>query len=632
MGLPPRPAARLARACFPRSPRGGWAWLVLATATSLAACNTRAKQEEKPLPAAPSAVAQPTVAAKPALPAELAPAPSASASTPEPEEPLVVGPPQPPAWDGPFLVVTRTSAGVYSEPTFDRKKKIGYVRNGAKIPVKSEIVSKDECSGGWRAVVGGGFICKNAGSLDPNDKELKFVQKQPVLDEVLPYTYARNAKNGTPLYKSVPTPEQMYGYEPYLEAAKKWREKQEKEAAARAAERKEAAARTADKDAADGIAKRKVKAAADAAGDRDEPTADGDVKPASSVKENAAKDPTERGATGEDAPTGDPAASESETNDDAPEEGPSTPWWQQDGEDANLHEVTLEDLQKEADDVLAMRMMKGFYVAIDKTFRWNERLWYKTTKGLVAPADRFWQVAGSKFQGIELEAKKYELPVGFVYGSAKSATLYELDSDDKLKPDGTVERMSAVNLTGKQRKIGKNNYHETADGLWIKEYQVRVATAVQPPEGIGPRERWIDINVSTQTLVAYAGQKPVYATMVSSGKESKVKDQDHRTPRGEWRIREKHVATTMDGNGSAAGDLPYSIEDVPFVAYFHRSYAVHAAFWHRNYGVRMSHGCVNLSPLDAKWVFFFTDPQLPAGWHGVWSTEKNPGSRVVIHE
>jgi lipoprotein-anchoring transpeptidase ErfK/SrfK len=88
----------------------------------------------------------------------------------------------------------------------------------------------------------------------------------------------------------------------------------------------------------------------------------------------------------------------------------------------------------------------------------------------------------------------------------------------------------------------------------------------------------------------------------------------------------------MDGDGTAAGDLPYSIEDVPYVMYFYRSYAVHGAFWHRNYGVQMSHGCVNLSPLDAKRLFFFAEPQLPSGWHGVWSSSAHPGSWVVVHE
>jgi lipoprotein-anchoring transpeptidase ErfK/SrfK len=119
---------------------------------------------------------------------------------------------------------------------------------------------------------------------------------------------------------------------------------------------------------------------------------------------------------------------------------------------------------------------------------------------------------------------------------------------------------------------------------------------------------------------------------VSSGKESTVKDKDHRTPTGEWRIREKHVTTTMDGDGTAAGDMPYSIEDVPYVMYFHESYALHGAFWHRNFGIQMSHGCVNLAPLDAKHVFSITDPRPPPSWHGVWASKDRPGSRVVLHE
>jgi lipoprotein-anchoring transpeptidase ErfK/SrfK len=88
----------------------------------------------------------------------------------------------------------------------------------------------------------------------------------------------------------------------------------------------------------------------------------------------------------------------------------------------------------------------------------------------------------------------------------------------------------------------------------------------------------------------------------------------------------------MDGDGTAAGDLPYSIEDVPFAMYYHNSYAVHGAFWHQNYGVQMSHGCVNLAPLDAKHVFLFAEPRVPPGWHGTWSSETRPGSWVVVHE
>ena len=87
----------------------------------------------------------------------------------------------------------------------------------------------------------------------------------------------------------------------------------------------------------------------------------------------------------------------------------------------------------------------------------------------------------------------------------------------------------------------------------------------------------------------------------------------------------------MDGDG-AGGDLPYSIDDVPFVAYYDGSYALHGAFWHSNFGREMSHGCVNLAPLDAKHVFQFSEPRLPRGWHSVVATKDRPGSVVSIHE
>ena len=62
----------------------------------------------------------------------------------------------------------------------------------------------------------------------------------------------------------------------------------------------------------------------------------------------------------------------------------------------------------------------------------------------------------------------------------------------------------------------------------------------------------------------------------------------------------QHVAATMDGDTS--GEL-YSIDDVPYIQYFHSSYALHGAFWHSDYGRVRSHGCVNLSPADAKRLF-----------------------------
>jgi hypothetical protein len=520
----------------------------------------------------------PTAAGNPTLPPELREKPAASSAAASPAPASDGGAPgataAAAAHTGPWFVVTSPAAAVYSVRDFAKDKKIGYVKNGGRAAVRPTPEATKTCSGGWYEVVGGGYICGNLGTTDLNHPQVKFAVREPNLDEVLPYVYARNAKNGTPLYKSVPSREQMDFYEPYLNAPKS-----------------EAPAR-------------------DAAPSFTEPTL-ARVEPLRAL----------------DAGIAMPSAV------DAGDPEPDKPWWQREDSKDRMHEVKLDHLTEDADDILAKRMVTGFYVAVDKTFSWNGRTWYKTTKGLVAPADRFWQTAGSKFKGVEIGGAGFKLPVGWTYGGRKNAPLYEIDVESKkVKPAGTADVPTALQLTGREIDIKGTRYSETRDQKWIKHIHIRLTKPGPAPADLGPNERWIDVNLKQQTLVAFQGTTPVYATMVSTGKQSQDKEKDHRTPSGQWRIREKHITTTMDGDGTAAGDLPYSIEDVPFAMYFDGSYAVHGAFWHRNFGVQMSHGCVNLAPLDAKHLFFFADPQVPTGWHGVWSSAAHPGSRVVIHD
>jgi hypothetical protein len=122
---------------------------------------------------------------------------------------------------------------------------------------------------------------------------------------------------------------------------------------------------------------------------------------------------------------------------------------------------------------------------------------------------------------------------------------------------------------------------------------------------------------------------PVYVTAISSGR---IKDEldplrNFQTPIGAFRITSKHLTATMDGDHALDG--PYSIEDVPYVMYFSLAYALHSAFWHDSFGRPHSHGCINLAPLDAKWLFFWTEPSLPRGWHGVYPDERG-GTRIYI--
>ena len=154
-------------------------------------------------------------------------------------------------------------------------------------------------------------------------------------------------------------------------------------------------------------------------------------------------------------------------------------------------------------------------------------------------------------------------------------------------------------------------------------------------EAEGPELRRLSLILGVVGGVVLAtthpGHAPVYATVVSTGRHNdEDKSKDHRTIQGEFRIREKHIAATMEDDG--ASDGPYSIQDVPWIMYFEGSYALHGAFWHSMFGRERSHGCVNMTPHDAKHIFGWSTPTLPPGWHGIRATKENPGTRVVVHE
>ncbi len=103
-------------------------------------------------------------------------------------------------------------------------------------------------------------------------------------------------------------------------------------------------------------------------------------------------------------------------------------------------------------------------------------------------------------------------------------------------------------------------------------------------------ERWIDVDLTNQRTYAYEGKKLIRAFTVSTGVWQ------HPTVTGQYRIYVKYVAADMAGPG-------YYLPDVPYVMYFYRGYGLHGTYWHNNFGVPMSHGCVNLTIDDAHWLF-----------------------------
>ncbi len=114
--------------------------------------------------------------------------------------------------------------------------------------------------------------------------------------------------------------------------------------------------------------------------------------------------------------------------------------------------------------------------------------------------------------------------------------------------------------------------------------------SISLPGGVTKGERWIDVNLTNQRVFAYQGKNLLKSFIVSTG------TWQHPTVTGQYRIYVKYVYANMAGPG-------YYLPNVPYVMYFYKDYGIHGTYWHNNFGIPMSHGCINLKTEDAGWIF-----------------------------
>lgn len=217
---------------------------------------------------------------------------------------------------------------------------------------------------------------------------------------------------------------------------------------------------------------------------------------------------------------------------------------------------------------------------------------------------------------------------------------YRRDASGRLAVTGeTWPRLAWVALTGHNEKHGRTTFWETReDGVWL---DARDAAVIAPEGGMpdGPHPTWIEVAALQGWLVAYADDTPVYATMISAGKLGAARpDPDHEphqpaatTPLGTYRIKEKLLTATLQSDLDDGTEFVHA--EVPWSQRFYDKYLLHTAYWHDQWGEGHSGGCVNLSPVDAKWLFGWTEPKVPEGWHAVRAADGDdrPATVVVVH-
>jgi lipoprotein-anchoring transpeptidase ErfK/SrfK len=142
---------------------------------------------------------------------------------------------------------------------------------------------------------------------------------------------------------------------------------------------------------------------------------------------------------------------------------------------------------------------------------------------------------------------------------------------------------------------------------------------------IPPGEKRLEIRLGEQVVVGYESNRAVFMTRIASG--GRFIDGDYTTPVGSYMTSRKRPSRHMASEDLAAPSA-YDLPGVPWVSYLTKSgISFHGTYWHNDFGKPRSHGCINLSPQAARWIYRWSDPAVPYGEH-TWS--KDEGTRVDI--
>ena len=162
--------------------------------------------------------------------------------------------------------------------------------------------------------------------------------------------------------------------------------------------------------------------------------------------------------------------------------------------------------------------------------------------------------------------------------------------------DYVTHRYDLVNIFDAEHDEDGNLWYLIGPRQWLRqEYVAKFAPAERPP-GVGGH--WIAVDLFEQTLIAYEDDRPVFATLISSGLPK------WPTNEGVFAIWARLDRDSMSG-ATGAPDA-YALQDVPWTMYFDGDISLHGTYWHNDFGYRRSHGCVNLSMSDARWIYDWT--------------------------
>lgn len=224
----------------------------------------------------------------------------------------------------------------------------------------------------------------------------------------------------------------------------------------------------------------------------------------------------------------------------------------------------------------------------------NGNDWYHVW-GRWLPARYYHVVESSTFAGVQVHYRPRR-PFGWVLHAYRPRPAPAASAVEEA-PE--LQRYDLVEVFDVSMGSDGALWYDVGAGRWVRYHALALTTWRERPGDVGPEAYWVDVDLAQQTFAAYEGERMVYAGLISSGLPR------WPTRLGLYDVWSRHETTRM--SGGVLGDDYYYIEEVPHTLYFDGEIALHGAYWHDDFGRPKSHGCVNMPPRAAEWVFHWSE-------------------------
>lgn len=244
--------------------------------------------------------------------------------------------------------------------------------------------------------------------------------------------------------------------------------------------------------------------------------------------------------------------------------------------------------------------------------------------GRFVRADDLEAASYSKFAGATL-SKELELPIAYVV--RRGVRAWNMDGNTASKQD-ELDYHERLILTGRYRTVQDHRFWATTDGRWVRHQDVTVLRRRHEfPEFATGEQKWIDISIVTGSMIAYQGKEPVFATLVSVGRDRLGDPKTTAsTEQGLFRVVRKQITRRVaDSTDTPLHDAPWALE-------LESGDWIYASPHHDRFGIEHTDGDVEVSPHDGRFLWNWASPEIPPGWHGVVADPSSESTFVLIRK